>query len=261
MFMFVTWGFILQQSAIADAPRPPVETLDSHRDVFVNPDCATSDSCRLKEFSVQVDRYRVNLPKGMVNFGTRMNARFQTDAVSGLEEFGLAQFLRGCQFTSKRKADGTIERRKDIFIPWHDDTNIPYVFTQWTIDGPSPDPLDWGFDGQENRHFFYKWSPTPGSVDPATARYYGQGKPTQPALFVRDLPGTAFYDAKTGEARNISVEFRTCVYKAAEVPRQVGPTELDFAKPLQCFTWASSWIYDFDTGGMKSPVGVVPFCQ
>jgi hypothetical protein len=237
----------------------PVEDLSTQKEVFTNSDCAATDSCHLKEFSVQMDRYKVHLAGGLVNFGTRMFARYQTQEIDQLEEFGLVQFIRGCQYSS-RVINGELIGRKDILIYGPGNVVIPYVFPKWVIDGSSPDPIDWGTEPMPGtRHYFYKWSEIPGSTE-SKVHYFGDRKPTNPALFVRDLPGTAFLEEKLGEARNISVEFRVCLYKTADVPKSVPNGELDFATPLKCFGWNSSWIWDFEKSEMTSPEGVVPYC-
>lgn len=232
----------------------PVTVFDSRVESF-------QSTGELKSYSIQVDQYAVELGGGELSFGTRMSARYETRSLARVEEFGVAQFLRGCQYTSRR--DGrAITRARDIAIPWREGANIPYYFPRPMIDGPSPDPLDWGYEPMAStRHYYYWWNEIPGSVNPETAHYVGEKPPGNPALYVQDLPGTAFYDAESGEAHNISLHFKTCLYPIADVPKRVAPDELAFAEPIHCFDWSSSWIYDHETGSMESPADLVEFCR
>jgi hypothetical protein len=242
-------------------PSPAVKQLSTRTERFENTGCEATGTCGLKEFSLRVDQYRVDYRSGMKNFGTRIFARYETQSIPELEKFGMAQFIRGCQFTSAR-VGSAIVNKLEIEIPFRDGSTVPYHFPNWTIDGPSPDPIDWGFEPHEfTRHFFYKWNEVAGSLDPATWHNFGERAPTNPALYVRDLPGTAFYDPKTGKARNISLAFRTCIYPSAKVPRKVEPGDVSFAEPLKCFDWTSSWVYDHAAGRMESPQGIHPVCQ
>jgi hypothetical protein len=238
-----------------------VDGIDSRSQLFVNRDCARTSSCHLLRASLLVERYSVSFSGGETSFGTKMTARFESDSVAHLEEFGFAQFVRGCQYVSRRNA-GRIENSREIFLPWRDDRNIPYYFPTWTIDGPSHDPISWSFESHPvSRHSDYLWGAAPASLARAVEWTFGERRPTTSALFVRDLPGTASYDPLSGEARNISLELRTCIFKSADVPRDVPADRVAFATPLHCFDWSSSWEHDHETGRMESPEGIVPFCR
>lgn len=239
----------------------PVEIVETKVSKFENYLCWLRNSCELEKFSVTVDRYVVHYPNGDENFGTRLNAIYKTDQVSSLPKFGMVQFIKGCQYTSK-VVGGLIENFHDIYIPWRNDTTRPYHFQNWTIDGPSLDPLDWCFDSVEgDRHACYKWNTTPGSVDPKSSFYFGEKTPTNPYLFVRDLPGTAFYDSKLKIARNISLKFRTCIYKTEDIPLISSESGSELPLALYCKEWSHSWVYDFNLEKMTSPTEIVDFCR
>src|SRR5690606_9504588 len=107
------------------------------------------------------------------------------------------------------------------------------------------------------------WNEVPGSIDKRTERRYGEQKPAASAeLYVIDRPGQAFtLDYGNDCAKNISLEFRTCIYREKDVPLEVSsPSQLDFATPIQCHDWNSSFIFDHQTRRYESPEGIDPFC-
>ncbi len=89
----------------------------------------------------------------------------------------------------------------------------------------------------------YRWNRTEGSYEQSGEVLYYKEKPTVPRLYVTDHPGTSFL--KGSVAKNISLQFKTCLYRTSEIPEITTGDEIDFAKPLHCFEWASSYIYDY----------------
>ena len=244
-------------AALAD----PVEWLTSNTQTFLTPsDCAADDTCDLKNFVLKMDTYRVHLPDGTLPYGTRMTAKYETGQISSLESYGLVQFLRGCQY-SNYYSGGQEKKVGDIDID-HYGSILPFHFTDWVIDGFVRDPMDWGDQpGISSRHYFYRWNTVPGSFDQATAKWFGQESPKNAILYVVDHPGTATYFPDTDSSSNISMLFRTCIFKAADVPRDVADSDVNFARPIHCLDWNSSFIYNRKLGKMESPDGIDPFCR
>jgi len=237
-----------------------VETVSSRVRKFMNSDCEREETCSLRSFSVRDDVYVVHLPEGSKSFGTRMFASYETRRPEDLEQYGIAQIIRGCQFSSSRNALGIVEKNLDITRPFYGAT-IVFRHPEWVIDGLNRDPIDWGYESRPDmRHFHYRWNSIPGSFEKATARYFGKERPTRPELYVRDLPGTSFHLPEYDSAKNISLRFRTCIYKERDVPRDVPAEQLGFAKPIQCFEWASSFVFNHETGSFESPKAIDPIC-
>jgi hypothetical protein len=71
-----------------------------------------------------------------------------------------------------------------------------------------------------------------------------------------DYPAGAFVTG-TG-VKNVSLEFKTCIYKASDVPAETRRDNTDFAKPINCFGWQNVYVYDFDNGRFQTNLADVP---
>ena len=236
----------------------PVSTVRERKTEWVNKNCRETDTCDLKRLSLIQRDYKVKIGDSTENFGTRMVLEYETAKLGSLERYGIAQFIRGCQFHSKRQPDGEVLKDLDVTRFWNGE-DVTYRHPNWVLDRVTPDPIDWGFEeNSPNRHFYY-WNSFPGSIPGGQNYYYGYKKPVNPVLYLRDLPGAAFL-SPVG-AKNISLQFRVCIYKSADVPLEVSAYNLDFAKPLTCLEWSSSWIYNHAKGRYEQPVDIDPVCQ
>lgn len=236
-----------------------VITIDTKTQTFNNADCAKTNSCDLKDFVVKQEDYEAKYPNDHIDaFGTRMWALYDTSSVGALENYGIAQFIQGCQYGSKL-VDGKVVNSRDISIE-HYGSVVPFYFPNEVIDGFVPDPLDWGDDPNASSRQFFYLNKYVGSQEPQQNDYYGFQKPTTPRLYLRDMPGVAMLH-DDGSATNLSLQFRLCLYKAADVPKNVPDTDLNFAAPLQCFGWNSAFVYNFDTKKFDQPSDLVDFCK
>ena len=238
--------------------------------VFENKDCAGNDSCTLVKFSLLRQDYKQTLSDGTWHLGTRVFAEYETSSIDALEQYGIVQFIRGCKFQSYRNEDGLIVKTKDIAK--HQFSNVkPFCFPVWVIDSLDKDPF-YNSELGKNRHYYYRWNTTPGSKNKETELYYGLQKPSTSNLYARvdidglyvsDRPGTAFYYQSPywiPSAINTSLEFKTCIYKAADIPTETTEDNVNFAKPIYCFSWKSSFIYNHDLGIFETKDEIDPFC-
>lgn len=231
-----------------------VKVLDSERRVFINSECRANNTCDLDTFSITVENYMV-IVDGEPHYGTRLFAEYETTSVDALTRYGFVSFLRGCKFDSYKTGEGII-REKNIH-KWQFDNPVPFVFPEWTIDSIDRDPLYWSAP-IENRHTFYLWNEVPKSYKRATEKMYGVETPKTSRLYVTDRPGTSFlYE---GWARNTSLEFKICIFKTGDVPRKSLEDNVDFAAPIHCFFWKSSFIYNHDIGQFEKKESIDPFC-
>lgn len=242
------------------AAQADIITIDTKTQSFNNTDCAKNASCDLKDFVVRQENYKVTIPSHNITaYGTRMFAVYNTSSMDALENFGLVQFVKGCQWESQL-VNGQVVNSRDVEIE-HYGKVVPFYFPQEVIDGFVADPIDWGDqEGMPTRFFFYL-NKYIGSNEPQQNDYYGIQKPTIPRLYLRDMPGQAQYFAEDGTARNISNQFRLCVYKTADVPKVVADSDVNFATPIQCFNWNSSFVYNFATKQFDRPADIVDFCK
>jgi hypothetical protein len=234
--------------------------------VFVPTDCAERDICDLQQARLVRQDYSVRLPDGGTSHGTRTFAQFDTTSVASLEKYAFVNFIRGCQFGSRLAPDGTVLKdrgfMRDEFFG-----RGPTVFhhPEWVVDTTDEDPMyNSAADNlEQSRHALYRWNRTANSFNPATEKFFGQGTPERASLYVSDRPGTAFLNDDGTHAKNISLEFKMCLYKTQDLPRTLTPEQSLAAEPLHCFPWKSVFIYDwskkeFSTAAETAEID--PFC-
>ena len=231
-----------------------VHTHSETKQVFLNPDCRSTDTCDLKNFTLTKLVYEVwfsddpNYP----TYGNGVIMEYETDSVGALEKYAIVQFKRGCVFHSSKNRQGKINRIVTDIVPSFGET-IPFCFRQWVIDSHDTDPA-YNSDPEYGRFHLLRWN-KPGSYDERTQKYYGTEKPKIPVAYMTDYPAGAFVTG-TG-VKNVALEFNTCIFKASDVPAQTRRDDVDFAKPVACFEWQNVYVYDFDTGKFQTDLASV----
>lgn len=252
---------LLGLTLVAGQVSAKVITTSSETSKFINSDCKKNDTCDLKSFDVKVNQYLVTLgnePLDSAVRGTMMSANYQTKTGTSVEKYGIGQFIQGCQYIS-RKQNGVVTNypvTKREFMG----KVIPYFHPTMAVDGFISDPLSWGEDAEAARHSTYL-TKDPSGPWTADDYYNGRNTPADNRLYVVDRPGVAGFYADSQRAYNISLKFKICIYKSADVPREVDPNSQDFAKPIHCVEWASSYVYNFDKGAFETLPDVVPYCS
>src|SRR5437660_1403136 len=89
-----------------------------------------------------------------------------------------------------------------------------------------------------------------------TTSVYAARKPESPVVYMADYPTGAFVTGN--RVKNAALEFKTCIYKASDVPAETRRDDIDFAKPITCFEWQSVYVYDFDKGAFQANWADVP---
>lgn len=218
-----------------------------------NPNCEQNNSCSLKEFKIRQNEYIIKLAEGGApSYGTNVFMSYKTDKVETLTDYAIVQFIKGCRFKSFKNSKGDIEKHMAVRFSFGKKVNFAYP--DWAVDSDDKDPM-YQHGETENRHGFYRW------MDGDKPVSYIRRLPTHPELYVSDIPGTASMDKPTGIADNISLEFRTCVYKTKDIPTTSTADDLNFAKPIQCLGWRSSYIYDHKKEIFESPATIDSFCK
>ncbi|PIR70337.1 MAG: hypothetical protein COU46_02045 [Candidatus Niyogibacteria bacterium CG10_big_fil_rev_8_21_14_0_10_42_19] len=249
IFVFLLTGLIFISGARAETG---TIFWDEETFVFNNENCVSTDSCDLKTFWVNIKKYNVWVEGD--NFGTVMMAGYIVDQISALENYGIVQFMRGCSFESVKNDNGAVVNEIDrSFLRQFFENYVPNIFPKWVIDSDDKDPL---YNGQEPpvRIYHYRWA-----GDSGKEFIYGIKKPTFPELYVVKHPGIAFVK-EVGRVKNMSMEFKTCVYKMKDIPLKTSSDDTGFAEPIGCFTWISSFIYNFDTREYESFLDVDSVC-
>ncbi len=232
-----------------------VSTISLKEKKWTNTNCAATNTCDLKEARVRIKDYKV-LIDGSYSYGTGLSAHYRTDAVANLENYVWVQWIKGCTFETKVVAGQTQVNygvSREFF-----GKNVTYLHPDQVVDSVDQDPVYNSYEGHP-RHYLYQWSRVPGSTERKDRELYGIKKPTVPELYVMDHPGTAFM--LDGDARNISLEFKICLYRNADAPAQARPEDGEYPGALTCFDWASSYVFNHATGAVENPAGLHPACQ
>jgi hypothetical protein len=232
-----------------------VHTNSESKEVFLNPDCWSTDTCDLKRFTLTKLIYEVwfSDDPDHPTYANGVIMEYETDSVAALEKYAIVQFKKGCVFHSSTNGDGKITRNLIYNVPSFGE-HIPFCFSQWVIDSQDTDPA-YNSDPEYGRFYLLRWN-KPGSYDHRTHKYYGAEKPTKPIVYMTDYPGGAFVTA-TG-VKNAALEFNTCIYKAIDVPTQTRRENVNFARPITCFEWQNVYVYDFKKAKFQTDLADVP---
>jgi len=232
-----------------------VHTLSETKQVFMNPDCRSTDTCDLKRFTLttSVSETWFSDDPNYPTYGNGVIIEYETDSVDALEKYAIVQFIKGCVFDSSKNGAGKINRNVSYIAPSFGE-NIPLCFREWVIDSQDTDPA-YNSDPEYGRFYLLRWN-KPGSYNYRTQKKYGAEKPQIPVLYMTDYPSGAFVTG-TG-VKNVALEFNTCIYKANDVPAKTRRDDIDFAKPITCFDWQNVYVYDFDTGRFHTNLADVP---
>jgi hypothetical protein len=262
MKKFFCFSFMLLISFIAGnsygdfTGKGHVHTLSQTKQVFLNSDCWSTDTCNLKRFTLTMSVYEVwfsDDPNHPV-YGNGVIMGYETDSVDTLEKYAIVQFMKGCVFYSSKDGEGKINRNASYYVVPSFGENVPYCFPQWVIDSRDTDPA-YNSDPEYGRFYLLRWN-KPGSYDYRTQKYYGAEKPKIPVVYMTDHPAGAFVTG-TG-VKNAALEFKTCIYKASDVPAETRRDDTGFAKPIACFEWQHVYVYDFDKGSFQANWADVP---
>lgn len=245
--------FVLLLAAAASAAPPETEIL-TRRTASVDP-CRDEPGCSAREFSITVEDYRVWIDRSYT-YGTRMFARYRTDWTGDLERYVLVQFMKGCQFYSYDN-----RRSKSKIVVQQGDQFVPYLMRDWVVDSSDSDPA-YVSDESLPRHALYRSNDVFGSFEEETEHFVMDKGASFPELYVTDRPGTAARYPDFPFARNIAVQFRMCLFRAADVPSQLPVLRPEsLPEPLACHDWQSSFVFDHRAGVFRSPKDIDGVCR
>jgi hypothetical protein len=212
---------------------------------FPKENCEIQGTCALKRAWIDVIDYEISFSESP-SFGTRLAAAFETENIETLTEYVWVQWIRGCKYESVQSEE---EEEAIITFPIERELYGQYVpdcSQQWIIDSVDGDPVYFSAEDLHlKRHESYLWNERPGSFDHETQHFYKNRPPENPILYVTDRPGTAFFTPANRTARNLSQEFQMCLHREENVPRTIKSFFKKKPKPIHCFYWTSSWLYDF----------------
>jgi hypothetical protein len=232
-----------------------VHRISKTEQVFLNPDCESTDTCDLKRFTLTTSVYEIWFSDDPIypTYGNGAIMEYETDSVAALEKYAIVQFVKGCVFDSSKNGERKINRNISYIITSFGES-IPFCFPEWVIDSQDTDPA-YNSDPEYGRFYLLRWN-KPGSYEYPNHKYYGAEKPKIPIVYMADYPAGAFV---TGSGvKNAALEFKTCMYKASDVPTETRRDNINFAKPLACFEWQNVYVYDFAKGRFEANWADVP---
>lgn len=239
--------------------------------------CERRDVCDLKRLLFVSDDYQLAIGKNEYQYFTLMYATYETATFATLEKYAFVQFIRGSAFTSRKdletgEIDVAYNRALGNFNQW-----LVYRIPSWIIDAGEATPAYMSVEGA-SRHYWYRWQreilpppwisqeeyifcgndwkpPSPSNKETKNEELRCKNRPSAPRLYVDDEPEGAL--VLDGVARNVSLEFKTCLYKSADVPQTTERDNVNFAEPLYCFPWRTSFVYNHDLKKFESPPELV----
>ncbi len=247
--LFVVLALTCFASFVSAIDTEPVIT-DQFHAMFLNADCEATKSCSLLVVHYTVQEYTVSV-EGETHYGTRLYAAYQTDSVKALEHYVFVQFVRGSVYETNII---TGEQTLASFLHPHFSELVLYDHPDWVIDTNNPDPSYCSLKN-ESRWFICRWNKKGFSFAHETEELYGYHKPPSATLYMVDHSPSAFI--MHGTARNVALDFATCIYRAKDVPRKLKPKdgmkerELITARPVTCFNWISRYQYDPQTKSFR----------
>lgn len=232
-----------------------VHILSETKQSFLNPDCRTTNSCDLKRFTITkaVNEIWFSDNPDFPTYGNGVIMEYETESVAALENYAVVQFKKGCVFDTAKTQDGKIRRIVTDTVASFGEQTL-FCFRRWVIDSQDRDPA-YNSDPKHGRFYLLRWN-RPGSYDNKTQKYYGIEKPPAPVLYMSDYPAGAFI-AGSG-VRNVALEFKSCIYKASDVPSVTSRDDIHFAKPIACFEWQNVYVYDFAKAGFQTDLAAAP---
>jgi hypothetical protein len=225
------------------------------------------DAINLEEVGFWVAEYRIDwtsdAPVQEHHYGTKLYAWYRTKDHASMRDFVFVQFIRGCTFETR-----SVE--KSIMTSFNTDREffgktIPFNHPVWVIDSTDEDPAYWSSPENGDRHALFRWGATSNTFPDVLARYprVSDQAPLEPHLFISDYPqGGGIRWNRWNDSvimTNGSFEFKTCLYKASDVPVRASP-DAKLPEPIVCVDWSSSYIYDYNENKMTSPTGISPTC-
>lgn len=253
----VAVGAILLLGSASDVFARGVTRSPTRTKTFVHEPCSAAGSCELRRFSIHQYEYVVDFDEYKTrNYGSAVNIEYVTRTPASLEDFAVVNFIRGCQFYTEFK-EGKVERYYTIVVGSFGET-VTYLFPDWRIDSLDVNPMYNNTPEADvarlgTLHGSYRWNRVKGSFEDKSEVLFAHERPREGSLYVSDRPGQAFVSDDGERAYNISVRFKTCLYRTRDIPRASAPENVDFAAPIACHEWASSHVYDFAKQEMTHP--------
>ena len=183
-----------------------------------------------------------------------------TKSVSDLESYGVVQFIRGCMFRN-RLVNGVVQKELSISRDEFGQI-VPFQHKGWEIDNDNDDPLISAEPGH-GRFALLRWNKDASNINTEGSTYYANIKPPHSRVFLSDMPGPAALMPTLNVADNATLNFRTCIFKIADLPTHTDPkgSNVDASKALWCAEWSHNYVWNFKTQQTEEPTSFDPICE
>lgn len=228
-------------------------------------DCKINDTCDLKQVIFRKEKYILpqSDPTDLVIYGTQMLLGYKTESVATLLDYVVVQFTSGCMWNSSKSADPKDQKEVTEFgivRKYLGTKNTQHVHRDLVVDSIDSDPV-YG-SGPENRHFYVQWANViPSWIPDRQGKLMGEEPPVFPFGYITDMPGPASYSTLLSNATNMSLEYKTCLFKTKDVPRKTNGSDVSREKAIVCFDWESKFVFNHATQRFEHHTGIHPECQ
>ena len=196
-------------------------------------------------------------------FNTALYAWYESTGLDNLESYTYVQYLRGCVFVSQLDANMVEERGLGVTRSYFGVRTV-FVHREWQIDSDDELPMFGSSKSQPLQpHYFMEWGGNPNKFPDRSQKLYGEDPPNIPRLYIRANVEPAAHVTENVwglSAINHSLEFRMCLYRSKDVAGRTDKHAF-IENPIDCFSWESSFVYDFKAKKFNSPKGILPICQ
>src|SRR5687767_15708854 len=103
-FSFILFISIFAGNSYGDfTGKGHVHALSETKQVFLNSDCRSTDTCDLKRFTLTTLVHEVWFSDDPNNptYGNAVIMEYETDSVEAIEKYAIVQFTKGCVFNSR----------------------------------------------------------------------------------------------------------------------------------------------------------------
>lgn len=258
----VLFGFgIAPDQALAEVISEKVTRFD-----LSNTDCGVQSPCGLKTVRFIERKYRFT---DLIESRPEDEAFTQMQVVldfahrTAIENFGVVQWIKGCQYESTLQQDGSVEIAY-TFVHRHHGRNRLVFHPNAVIDSPISDPLRSSYEGH-GRFDLYRWNDDPDDWDESYADWYFFAPPPHSTVFLNDVIGTAglYQRSPAPTARNSSLDFLTCLFHLNDLPISTDSSGsgIDVNQAITCHRWNHSFEYDFRAQTLTSTQPVSRSCS
>lgn len=228
--------------------------------------CEQNDTCDLSRVIFRKEEYIIPATPSVANDetiqSTRMLVGMVTKSVPALTRYLFVQFTMGCMWFSSLDENLQLDTEFGVLRDYLGILFIQHVFPRWVVDTNDTDPAYATHPSEVNRHYFLQSADAiPTWIPDRQGKLYGEELPTIPFGYVTDTPGPAYYSPEHKTAVNMSLEFKTCLFKTIDVPLITNGVDVDINNAVVCFNWDSKAVFSHRDLVFKSPKGVHNECK